>query len=156
MKSLKYILATIAATSVLTLTTVVHADENSSSRPHHGFHEHGDHERGEHHPRFDKILDLTDAQKKTLKDARTAQEPAQHELHEKLQAAREALAKAGDTNADDATLTKLSTDFGTLVAQGEVARIKFHRQLISILTPDQKQKLADWESEHKPPMPPRK
>ena len=156
MKSLKYFLATIAAASVLTLTTVVHADESSSARPHHDFHEQGDHEGGEHHPHFDKILDLTDAQKKTLKDARTAQEPAQHELHEKLHTAREALEKAGDTNADDATLNKLSTDYAALVTQEEVARIKSHRQLISILTPEQKQKLAAWEAEHKPEMPPRK
>lgn len=155
MKSLKYLLATAAAASVLTLTNV-YADEDSSARPHHGFYEQGEHDRGDHHPRFEKILDLTDAQKKTLKDARTAQEPAQRELHEKLQAAREALAKAGDTNADDATLNKLSTDFATLVAQEEVARIKSHRQLINILTPEQKQKLTEWESEHKPQRPPRK
>ena len=98
--------------------------------------------------RFGKLLELTDTQKKTLQDARTAQQPAQRELHEKIRAAHEALDKAGDANASDVDLNKLALDLATLEAQADVSRIKARQQFVSILTPEQKQKLTQWESEH--------
>lgn len=100
-------------------------------------------------PHFGKLLDLTEAQKNTLKDARTAQGPAQRELHEKIRTARDALDKAGDAKASDTELNQLALNLATLKAQTEVARIKAHQQLLSILTPEQKKKLADWEAARK-------
>lgn len=93
-------------------------------------------------------LNLSDDQKKKLADMRTAEEPAQKELHQKLRTAHEALRQAGDTNADDVTLNRLAKDFSDLLAQQEVSRIKMHQQFLAILTLDQKQKLDALRSEH--------
>lgn len=94
-------------------------------------------------------LNLTDEQKKTLTAARAEQEPSTRELHEKLSAAREALFEAGNNNADDALLNQLSNNLAGLVAQQELAHIKMHKQLLAILTPEQKQKLDALKAEHK-------
>jgi len=94
-------------------------------------------------------LNLTDDQKKILDDARNAEQPARKELHEKLRAAHEALRNAGDSNADDATLTRLAKDVSDLNVQQELARIKMHRQFVSVLTPEQKQKLEAFKAEAK-------
>ena len=102
--------------------------------------------RGEHHFHA-RALDLTDTQKQTLKDFRTAQEPAQKELHEKIRVAREALSKAGEANANDDTLNKLALDMAKLQAQREVARVKSRQQLVAVLTPEQKQKLSQLDAD---------
>ncbi|RYZ99321.1 MAG: hypothetical protein EOO68_12545 [Moraxellaceae bacterium] len=102
--------------------------------------------RGEH-PHYARLLDLTDVQRQTLKDFRASQEPAQQALHEKIQTARDALVKAGESNASDDTLNKLALNVATLHAQKEVSRIKARQQLVSVLTPEQKEKLTQWEAE---------
>lgn len=94
-------------------------------------------------------LNLTDDQKKTLAAAREAQEPSIRELHEKLGAARAALFEAGNNNSDDALLNQLSNNLASLVAQQELAHIKMHKQLLAILTPEQKQKLDALKAERK-------
>jgi Spy/CpxP family protein refolding chaperone len=134
MKNFKQITALIAATSILTLATIAHAGEpEEDGVP--GFHQHFktddglDGEGWKHGPRglgarehgrlpF-QLLDLTDAQKQTLEAARAAREPAMKEAHKKLRAARVALDNAGDQNADDATLNKLSADLASIIAQQE-------------------------------------
>jgi periplasmic protein CpxP/Spy len=94
-------------------------------------------------------LDLTDAQKETLKAARTANKASTKELHEKLRTAHNALDKAIAANADDAMLNKLTTDLASLIAQKELARAKAHRDFLNLLTPEQKQKLASLKAERK-------
>lgn len=168
MKSIKTILAhktmvgLIAAAGLVGVTTFAHAADKKDCEPSE-HHQHSDamdddggmsfghmqHRMGGGHASFTRILDLTEAQKKTLESSRAAQEASMHELHEKLRTAHEALDKADDSNADDATLNKLSGNLASLIAQQEVARIKAHRQLVSILTPEQKQKLTEFEAEHK-------
>ena len=156
MKKIHYILGIVGVASVLSFPVIaadVSSKATSSSAsdgaaPHHKGMEH-DGKGPFGHPPFDQILSLTDAQKQTLKAAHEKQEPAMHDLHEKIHAAHEALNKAGDTKADDATLTKLSNDLAALLAQQEVARVKAHQQLVSILTPEQKQKLDAFMAEHK-------
>jgi Spy/CpxP family protein refolding chaperone len=100
---------------------------------------------------FAEVLELTDAQKKTLEAARSAQDVNFKDSHKKLRAAHRALDEAGDTNADDGTLTQLSNELATLIAQREIARIKMHRELVSILTAEQQKKLDDLEAERKGP-----
>lgn len=94
-------------------------------------------------------LNLTDEQKKTLAAARAEQEPSRRELHEKMGVAREALFDAANNNADDALLNQLSNNVATLVAQQELAHIKMHKQLLAILTPEQKQTLDALKAERK-------
>lgn len=159
MKHLKPILAALASTAIISLAVVAHADESTGcDQDAHPHHQRGDADGDIKHsyterrgPPFDKILDLTDAQKKTLETAHVEQQANQKAFHEKLRSAHEALDKAGDTNADDATLNKLSNDLASLIAQQEVTRVKERRQFISLLTSEQKQKLDAFEAEHKGP-----
>jgi len=157
MKNVKRWLLAFTATSLVSLTALAQttAEKCESGIGHHGDGKHGGFGPGmrEHFEKnrlpLEADLGLTDTQKKTLADARAAQEPALRELHEKLRAAHDALDKAEDSNADDVTLTRLSNDLGALIAQQEVARVKMHRQFLSILTPEQKQKLDAFNVERK-------
>lgn len=157
MKRFKKTLAVIAATSIVSVAIFAHAGEDyeQTSRHHHfngdkpdghAFkHRHRGHDRAP----FEDVLNLTDAQKQTLEAARAAQEPARKDAREKLRAAHEALSNAGDQNADDATLNKLANDLASLIAQKEVERIKAHRAFLNVLTPEQKEKLEAFKTEHK-------
>jgi periplasmic protein CpxP/Spy len=158
-KKLNVIIAALATTGLVSVALAAHAadDKKDCDSAMHGQHHDMDDEHGDmrhkhiekNRPPFEGILDLTDTQKKTLADARAKQEPAMKDLHEKMRAAHEALDKADDTNADDATLTKLSSNLASVIAQQEVARIKAHHQLLSVLTPEQKKKLEAFEAERK-------
>lgn len=115
----------------------------------HGEHfAHGGHE-GDRAP-FEKILGLTDAQQKTLAAAREKEEAAAGDLREKIIASQQSLFKAAEANASDEELSRLAANSAGLRAQLELGRIKMHRQLVAILTPEQKQKLIEWEAQHKP------
>jgi Spy/CpxP family protein refolding chaperone len=167
MKHLKPILAALAASAIISVAVAAHAadskDDDESGHRHHqrgekcgfdGADKSGDvkHSYTERRgPLFDKVLDLTDSQKKTLESAHSEQEASQKAFHEKLRTAHEALDKAGDANADDATLNKLSGELASLIAQQEVNRVKARRQFLSLLTSEQKQKLDAFEAEHKGP-----
>lgn len=162
MKHLKPMLAALATTAIISVALVAHAaDSDTTDQGDHRYHQRGQNgdadgdikhnyteRRG---PPFDKILNLTDAQKQTLAAAHAEQKASQQAFHEKLRSAHEALDKACDANADDATLSKLSNDLGALIAQQEIVRIKARRQFLSLLTADQKQKLDAFEAEHKGP-----
>ena len=104
---------------------------------------------GRDHPRLGAVLELTAAQKDTMKAGRAANEAIMKDVHEKLRIAHEALDKAAAANADDAMLNKLSADLANLVVQKELARAKTRRDFINLLTPEQKQKLATFEAERK-------
>jgi Spy/CpxP family protein refolding chaperone len=159
MKNSNFVLAAIVAGSLISFTAIAQPASGENCQPgehHHRFKgpdgEGGDFKfRQDFKDRFpaEKKLNLTDDQKKILADARNAEEPARKELHQKLRAAHEALRNAGDSNADDATLTRLAKDVSDLVAQQELARIKMHRQFVSVLTPEQKQKLDAFKAEFK-------
>jgi len=156
----KKCVAVIAAASLVSLAVFAEAadtetktTEQAQYHKHHGDmgSKHGDRKAGwgKDHPRFGAKLDLTDAQKETLKAARTANEAGRKVLHENLRTAHDALDKAITTNADDAILNKLSIDLASLIAQKELIHAKERRDFLNLLTPEQKQKLARFEAEHK-------
>jgi Spy/CpxP family protein refolding chaperone len=121
----------------------------------HGYPERGDGfargsiEDGPGNLRLDNILRLTEDQRKTLTAAREKEQAATLALREKSVAAREAIFKAAESNASDEDLAKLAANSASVRAQLELSRIKMHRQLVAILTPEQKQKLSEWEASHK-------
>lgn len=157
----KKCVAVIAAASLVSFAVFAEAADTETktteAAPHHKHHGDMDGKRGDHmKPGMDKgrafwgaKLDLTDAQKDSLKAARAANEASMKELHEKLRTAHDALDKAITANADDAMLNKLSTDLASLIAQKELARAKGRRDFLNLLTPEQKQKLAEFEAERK-------
>ena len=153
MNKLRYACAIFVATGTISLAALAdnaaeqkgeHCSHHQEMRGHDG--EWGGH--GDHGP-FAKAVELTDAQKNTLKADRAANETAARELHQKIRAAHEALEKAAESNASDAELNKLAATSASLIAQEEVNRVKAHRKFMSILTPEQKQKLTQWEADHK-------
>lgn len=172
MKSLGYLLTSLSVAGVLSVAVAAHSAEKSSAaatekaaaatdKPdcddakaehHYGKRGHnvreGGHEGGR--ANFGKILGLTDAQQKTLASAREKEQASAGELREKMMAAQQAIFKAADSNASDEELNKLAANSASLHAQLELGRIKMHRQLVAILTPEQKQKLTEWESQHRP------
>ncbi len=174
MKSIGYLLTSLSVAGLLGVAVAAHSAEKSSAaatektaaatdKPEcddaKAGHHYGNHGRDAHHGRqdgeggrapFDKILGLTDAQKKTLASAREKEQAAAGDLREKVIAAQEAIFKAAESNASDDELNKLAANSASLRAQLELGRIKMHRQLVSILTPEQKQKLTEWEAQHKP------
>ena len=147
MKPYKRIVVVLSAVGLMGLGVAAYSDDQKNCDKSE-YHQHDGKQRGGERgdesdgprfgqPHFGKLLDLTEAQKNTLKDARTAQGPAQRELHEKIRTARDALVKAGDAKVSDTELNQLALNLATLTAQTEVARIKAHQQLLSILTPGQ-------------------
>lgn len=159
MKNSNFMLAAVVAASLVSFTAIADPAAGEPCQP--GEHHHrfagpdGDGSHGNYRHKFkhrfpaEAKLNLTDDQKKILADARNANEPARKELHQKLRDAHEALRKAGDSNADDATLARLAKDVSELIAQKELAQIKMHRQFVSVLTPEQKQKLDSFKAEFK-------
>jgi Spy/CpxP family protein refolding chaperone len=159
----KYV-AVIAAASLASFASLVAFAESTDAQrktteqvQHHKHHGGMDDNRGDpakagmgrDHSRLSAVLELTAAQKDTLKAGRAANETIMKDVHEKLRIAHEALDKAAAANADDAMLNMLSADFASLVAQKELSRAKTRRDLVKLLTPEQKQKLATFEVERK-------
>lgn len=95
---------------------------------------------------IEKLLDLTDAQKATLKTQRTANEGAREAQQAKIAEARNALATAVETGANDAELNALAENLGKLHAEQVLAGAKARKAFIAVLTDEQKQKLADLKA----------
>lgn len=159
-KTTKKCIAMIAAASLVSFAVFAEAadaEKTTDAAPHHKHHGDMDGKRGDHmkpgmgkgHHFWGAKLDLTDAQKESLKAARAANEASMKDLHEKLRAAHDALDKAVTANTDDAMLNKLSTDLASVIVQKELAKAKARRDFLNLLTPEQKQKLAAFEAEHK-------
>lgn len=91
-------------------------------------------------------LALTDAQKETLKTQREANKPARDSLHTKLADARQALAAAVDAGANEAELNALADTVGKLHAEQALAGVKAQKAFLAILTPEQKQTLAELKA----------
>lgn len=159
MKRFKKTVAAIAVTTMVSVAIFAHAGESRDydHNHHQRFTDDADSESGHFKHRhkgpgpFAESLDLTDAQKQTLEASRAAHEPARKEARQKLRAAHEALNNAVEQNADDATITQLANDLAALIAQQEVARVKAHKEFLSVLTPEQKEKLKVVKAEHKEP-----
>ncbi len=113
---------------------------------------HGERGHGHGDKRLEKLLDLTDAQKETLKTQRDANKVARDALHTKIADTRESLASAVESGANDAELAALAETLGKLHAEQALAGAKAHRAFVAVLTDEQKQKLAELKTkreEHK-------
>lgn len=99
-----------------------------------------------HGGRIEKLLDLTDAQKETLKAQREAQADAREAQQAKIAKAHEALAAAVEAGANDAELSALADTLGKLHAEQVLAGAKARKAFVAVLTDEQKQKLADLKA----------
>lgn len=99
-----------------------------------------------HHGRMARVLDLSDAQKETLKSQREANKAARGALHSQLKEARTALNAATEAGANDAELNALAETLGRLQAQQALAGAKNHQAFLAVLTDEQKQTLSEMKS----------
>jgi periplasmic protein CpxP/Spy len=101
--------------------------------------------RGHHHG-FWKALDLSDAQRQQLHQLLQSDKSANKSLMLNLLNAEKALHEAITKNPnDEATIRSLSATVGNARTELTVRRAKIRSQLTGILTPEQKEKLAQLD-----------
>lgn len=89
-------------------------------------------------------LDLTDEQKAQMKAIHEANKGTMQPLMEAMKANRQRMQEATANGAfDEATVTAIANEHGTLSAQMMVARQRVMSQTFAILTPEQKAKAAE-------------
>lgn len=93
-----------------------------------------------------KALELTDAQKETLKTQREADKVAREALHTKLFNVREALVTAVNAGANDTELSALAETLGKLHAEQALAGAKAQKAFVAVLTEEQKQTMAELKA----------
>ncbi len=98
--------------------------------------------------RMFRNLDLTDQQRTEIKKIMEAERSIMQPVHEQLRENREALKTATkDGQFNEAEVTKLAEKQGDLMAQVIVSRERVQSQIWQILTPEQREKLAQWREE---------
>jgi Spy/CpxP family protein refolding chaperone len=106
----------------------------------------GQHQWHAHHHDFWKALNLTDAQRQQLHQMLQNDKSANKSLMVNLVNAQKALHEAIAKNPnDEATIRSLSATVGSARTELTVARAKIRSQLVAILTPEQKEKLAQLD-----------
>ena len=142
MKSFKLLAGSVIFLGSMALAIPGFAGERGAKgewRHHGGFEGHGG-------KRIENLLDLTDAQKATLKTQREAQESTREARQAKIAAAHDALAAAVEAGANDAELSALAETLGKLHAEQVLAGAKARTAFIGVLTDEQKQKLAELKA----------
>jgi Spy/CpxP family protein refolding chaperone len=106
----------------------------------------GQHQWHAHHHDFWKALNLTDAQRQQLHQMLQNDKSANKSLMVNLVNAQKALHEAIVKNPnDETTIRSLSATVGSARTELTVARAKIRSQLVAILTPEQKEKLAQLD-----------
>jgi Spy/CpxP family protein refolding chaperone len=100
------------------------------------------------HERMQKKLGLTDEQAKQMRDVMTAQKDAQRKNGQALRDANQELRRLALSGADDATLRAKQTDVANLMAESVRLKVEGLKQIAPILTPEQRQKLAEMRMDH--------
>jgi periplasmic protein CpxP/Spy len=104
------------------------------------------HQWRKHHHDFWKALDLTDAQRQQLHQMLQSDRSANKGLILNLLNAEKALHEAITKNPnDEATIRSLSVTVGNAKTELTVQRAKIRTQIVGILTPEQKEKLAQLD-----------
>jgi Spy/CpxP family protein refolding chaperone len=104
------------------------------------------HQWHQHHHDFGKALNLTDAQRQQLHQQLQGDKAANKGLMLNLLNAEKALREGIAKNPnDEATIRSLAAAVGTARTELTVQRAKIRSQIVGILTPEQKDKLAQLD-----------
>ena len=104
------------------------------------------HQSHKDHHGFWKALNLTDAQRQQLRQLLQSDKSANKGLMVNLLNAEKALHEAIVKNPnDETTIRSLSATVGNAKSELTVQRAKIRSQIVSVLTPDQKDKLAQFD-----------
>jgi protein CpxP len=106
----------------------------------------GQHQWHKHHHGFWKALNLTDAQRQQVHQLMESDKSATKGLMLNQLNAEKALQDAIAKNPnDEATIRSLAATVGNAKTELTVQRAKIRSQIVGILTPEQKQQLAQWD-----------
>ena len=99
-----------------------------------------------YHHGFWKALNLSDAQHQQVHDMVASNKSSTKSLMVNLLNAEKAMQDAIAKNpSDEATIRSLSTTVGNARTELTVQRAKFRSEIVTVLTPEQKQQLAQWD-----------
>ena len=147
MNKWKALAGSLVLGSALTTSGMVLAfpDEHQGHRGHKGHH--GGHHKERMFEHLAEKLDLTEGQKAQLKANREAGKEARKAQREEWHALRKQLREAIESGADQATLDSLGAELGKLEVQKMQRMHEKQVQFESILTDEQKAKLAEMKAE---------
>jgi len=101
------------------------------------------------HARMFRNLDLTDEQRTEIRKILETERSIMKPVHQELRGNRQALDEATkDGQFNEAQVTALAEKQGDLMAQMIVSRERVQSQIWQFLTPEQREKLAQWREKH--------
>jgi protein CpxP len=101
--------------------------------------------RGPFMGRMARVLNLTDEQREQISKIHAAEREIMKPVYEQMREIRQALDEATkDGQFNEAEVTRLAEKQGELLAQTIVSRERVHAQIWQILTPEQREKMAQF------------
>lgn len=151
MKNWRHLITGITTLAVVSLGNYALAEETADPgkdcKGKHSFHQHMKGDRPFEH--MGRMLELTDEQKQTLAARKDEQRTQYREQRQQIRQTQRALHEAVANNANEAEVTALAEKLGDLNAQQVIAQAKDKQFLLSILTPEQKEKMEQMKSKRK-------
>jgi len=143
---MKKIIIGIVAAAVLATGVIFAVGQAAGDKGPRKFGKRGGHDRGGFGMMF-RGLDLTDEQKAKLKELRTANRTGMQPAHEALKATRTKMQELTANGAfDEAQVTALANEQAALQAKMIVERQRMKSQFFSLLTDEQKAKVAEMKA----------
>lgn len=151
MKNWRHLITGITTLAVISLGNYALAEETADPgkdcKGKHSFHQHMKGDRPFEH--MGRMLKLTDEQKQTLAARKDEQRTQYREQRQQIRQTQRALHEAVANNANEAEVTALAEKLGDLNAQQVIAQARDKQFLLSILTPEQKEKMEQMKSKRK-------
>ena len=148
MKNWRHLITGITTLAVVSLGSYALAEETADPgndcKGKHSFHQHMKGDRPFEH--MGRMLELTEEQKQTLAARKDEQRANYREQRQQVREAQRALHQAVINNADEAEVAVLADKLGDLNAQQVIIRAKDKQFLLSILTPEQKEKMEQMKA----------
>lgn len=111
---------------------------------------HRGHRGGRHGGRMFKGLNLTEAQKTSMKQIRLSFKERTKALHQELRAKRQEMRQASEGGTfNEALATQKLTESASLQAKLMGEKFKLHQEMLAVLTPEQKTQLEQKRAEFK-------
>jgi len=134
----------LVAISVVTLLAAIGFSQTAATTPDHGH-------RGRHFGRMlgisARYLDLTDAQKTQMKDIMTKEKPTIQPLMQQLAQNRQQMRQLESAGTfDEAKVRSVATQQSQTMTELMVRKARIKSELVQILTPEQKTKMAAFEA----------
>lgn len=154
MKSWRYLITGVTTLTLMSVGSVSLAEvgvvkQDDKIQQHSLRHVDGPRLDKKHFRKMNHALGLTQEQKQLLAEQREVRKPELQQQRKALAEARRALHSAIEANADEAQLQHIADELGSLIAQQTLAKAKQQQFFLSVLTPEQKEKLAQLKQERK-------